>query len=186
MKLQSRTTDPAPLTLKEVFGNGKFEVDDHKYARTAWHSGKECNGVVGGDALDAAVKKGDCTQALRATYAISGGALIGTLGVLNLESAAHAKAAEKAAQADDAYLLALPGTGITKTNGKGLALGTAQARGHYLVMTWVQRPNGKTIATKHHDTVRLFGTEIYKGSNLSLALHYRETEGKPFQNGEGE
>ncbi|WP_158079047.1 hypothetical protein [Actinomadura sp. CNU-125] len=48
-------------------------------------------------------------------------------------------------------------------------------------MTWVQRPNGKTISKRHHDTVRVFGAEIYKGSNLSLALHYRETEGKPLQ-----
>lgn len=181
VKLQSRTTDPEPLTLKEVFGNGKFEIDDHKYARTAWNSAKSCTGIVGGDDLDAAVKKGDCTQALRATYAIGGGALIGTLGVLNLETEAHAKAAEKAAMKNDAYLLALPGKGITKTNGKGVALGTAQARGHYLVMTWVQRPNGKTISKRHHDTVRVFGAEIYKGSNLALALHYRETEGKPLQ-----
>ncbi|WP_143219612.1 hypothetical protein [Actinomadura sp. CNU-125] len=126
VKLQSRTTDPSPLTLKEVFGNGKFEIDDHKYARTAWNSQKKCTGVVGGTALDKAVQKGDCTQALRATYAISGGGLIGTLGVLNLKSEAHAKAAAKAAMDDDAYLLALPGKGITETNGKGVALGTAQ------------------------------------------------------------
>ncbi|WP_026404077.1 hypothetical protein [Actinomadura rifamycini] len=181
VKLRDRTTDPAPLTLKEVFGNGEFEVNDHKYARTAWHSEKKCTGIVGGAKLDTAVAKGGCTQALRATYAISGGALIGTLGVLNLKSEAHAEAAEKAATADDAYLLALPGKGITKTNGKGVALGTARARGHYLVMTWVQRPNGKTISKRHHGTVRVFGDEIYRGSNLALALHYRETEGKPLQ-----
>ncbi|MFD0902300.1 hypothetical protein [Actinomadura sediminis] len=181
VKLRSRTTDPSPLTLKEVFGNGEFEIDDHEYARTAWNSEEKCTSVVGGAALDAAVKKGGCTQALRATYAISGGALIGTLGVLNLETQAHAEAAEKAATADDAYLLALPGKGITKTNGKGVALGTAKARGHYLVMTWVQRPSGKAISKRHHDTVRVFGDEIYRGSNLALALHYRETEGKPLQ-----
>ncbi|MFG1850699.1 hypothetical protein ACGFJT_02555 [Actinomadura geliboluensis] len=181
VKLKTRTTDPKPLTLKEVFGKAKFTAGDHKYVRTAVSAKKGCTGVVGGTTLEKALKKGDCTQALRATYALTSGSLIGTVGVFNLESESAAKAAVKAAGNKDAFLQALPGKGVSKTNGKGEAFGTSQARGHYVIMTWVQRPDGKKIASKYHAAVQVFGTQMVKGSNLALALHYRETEGKPLQ-----
>ncbi|WP_141580681.1 hypothetical protein [Actinomadura sp. WMMA1423] len=181
VKLQSRATDPAPLTLKEVFGKATFKAGGLKYVRTAVTGKKGCTGVVGGATLAQALKKGRCTQALRATYALSTGSLIGTVGVFNLQTEAAAKKAVKAAAAKDAFLVALPGTGISKNNGKGEALGTSQARGHYVIMTWVQRPDGKKISSKYHAAVRVFGTQMVKGSNLSLALHYRETEGKPLK-----
>ncbi|RKS76130.1 hypothetical protein BZB76_1480 [Actinomadura pelletieri DSM 43383] len=182
VKLQSRTTDPKPLTLKEAFGNGKFKVGKHRYVRTAANQTKSCAAFVGGAKLEKALKKGGCTQALRATYALTSGSLIGTVGVFNLETEEAAELAVKAAADKDAFLVALPGKGVSKTNGKGEALGTSEARGHYLVMTWVQRPDGKKIATKYHAAVRVFGTQLVKSSNLALALHYRETEGKPLQN----
>ncbi|MWA03693.1 hypothetical protein F8568_025575 [Actinomadura sp. LD22] len=181
VKLQSRTTDPVKLTLAEVFGKSSFKAAGHKYVRTAASSTTKCSAVVGGAALEKALKKGDCTQALRATYALDTGSLIGTIGVLNLKSESAAKLAVKAASAKDAFLQALPGKGVTKKAGKGLAFGTSQARGHYVVMTWVQRPDGKAIAAKYHKAVSVFGAELYKGSDLALALHYRETEGKPLK-----
>lgn len=181
VKLQSRTTDPAPLTLKEAFGKATFKTGKLKYVRTAAAGKKSCTGVVGGTSLAAALKKGRCTQALRATYALSNGSLIGTVGVFNLQTEAAAKKAVKAAAAKDAFLVALPGKGVSKNNGKGEALGTSQARGHYVIMTWVQRPDGKKISSKYHAAVQVFGTQLVKGSNLALALHYRETEGKPLQ-----
>ena len=181
VKLQSRTTDPKPLTLKEVFGNGKFKAGKYRYVRTAANAKRGCTDVAGGVTLDKALQKGRCTQALRATYALTTGSLIGTVGVFNLQSETAAKKAVKAAAGKDASLLALPGKGVSKTNGKGEALGTSQARGHYLIMTWVQRPDGKQIASKYHAAVRAFGAQMVKGSNLAVALHYRETEGKPLQ-----
>ncbi|NDU77493.1 hypothetical protein GWI34_33465 [Actinomadura sp. DSM 109109] len=181
VKLQSRTTDPAPLTLKEVFGKAAFKAGKRKYVRTAASGKKGCTGVVGGTTLAKALKKGRCTQALRATYALSDGSLIGTVGVFNLQTEAASKKAVKAAAAKDAFLVALPGKGVTRNNGKGEALGTSQAHGHYVIMTWVQRPDGKKISSKYHAAVRVFGTQLVKGSNLALALHYRETEGKPLK-----
>jgi hypothetical protein len=49
-------------------------------------------------------------------------------------------------------------------------------------MTWVQRPDGKKVASKYHAVVSTFGQHLIRGSGLSFALHYRETEGKPFRN----
>ncbi|MFB4301542.1 hypothetical protein [Actinomadura sp. NTSP31] len=181
VKLQSRATDPVKLSLPEVFGKSSFKAGGRKYVRTATSSTKKCAAVVGGTKLEKALKKGDCNQALRATYALSTGSLIGTIGVLNVKSEADAKAAVKAASDKDAFLLALPGKGVSKHAGKGLAFGTSQAHGHYVVMTWVQRPDGKAIASKYHKAVSVFGAELYKSSDLAFALHYRETEGKPLK-----
>ncbi|MFI0356279.1 hypothetical protein [Actinomadura sp. 9N407] len=182
VKLKSRTTDPSPLTLKEAFGKTGFKADGEKYVRTGWHARRDCTKTINGTKLTAAIKKGGCSQALRATYARGDKVLVGTVGVLNLKTEDAAKAAQKAAVAKDAFLQPLPGKGVSKTIGKGEALGTARAQGHYLVMTWVQRPDGKKIASKYHKTVSAFGEQLLKGSNLSFALHYRETEGKPFAN----
>jgi hypothetical protein len=182
VKLKSRATDPRPLTLKEAFGKSAFKAGGESFVRTGWHQKRGCAGTVNGTTLAAAIKKGGCTQALRATYARGDKVLIGTVGVLNLKTENAAKAAQKAAVAKDAFLQPLPGKGVSKTIGKGEALGTARAQGHYLVMTWVQRPDGKKIPDKYHKTVSAFGEQLLKGSNLSFALHYRETEGKPFAN----
>ncbi|MFD0854426.1 hypothetical protein ACFQ07_19480, partial [Actinomadura adrarensis] len=180
VKLKSRTTDPNPLTLKEAFGKSKFTASKKKYERTAWNHRRSCTGVVSGTKLTSAIKKGGCSQVLRATYARGDGVLVGTVGVFNLETEEAAKAAEKAAAAKNAFLEPLKGKGDSKTIGRGEALGTAEAQGHYLVMTWVQRPDGKKIASKYHSLVSTFGQQIIRGSGLSVALHYRETEGKPY------
>lgn len=179
VKLKSRATDPSPLTLKEVFRRESFTIKGKKYVRTAWKHDRDCTKVVNGTKLAATLKKGGCAQVLRATYARSDGLLVGTVGVLNLKTENWAKAAEKAGSGRDAYLQPLPGTGYSKKIGKGAALGTSFVRGHYLIMTWVQRPDGKTIASKYHEVVSNFQQQIILGSNLSKALHYRGIEGKP-------
>ncbi|RFU36867.1 hypothetical protein DZF91_35795, partial [Actinomadura logoneensis] len=181
VKLKSRTTDPSPLSLNEVFGKSSFRGAGEKYKRTGWNAAKSCDGAVGGTSLTVSVKKGGCSQVLRATYTRGDGKLIGTVGVFNLKTETAAKAAVRAAAAKDAYLKPLPGTGNTKKIGTGLALGTAEARGHYLVMTWVQRPDGKKIADSAHKDVSDFGQQVIQGSGLGVALHFRETEGKPYR-----
>ena len=182
VKLKNRATDPTPLTLREVFGKKSFTAGGQKYVRTGVHATRNCAKTVQGAKLTTVIRKGGCSQSLRATFARGDGKLIGTVGILNLKTDTAAKLAQRAAAAKDAFLQPLPGTGVSKTIGKGEALGTAEARGHYLLMTWVQRPDGKKIATKYHKVVSNFGQQLIRGSNLSFALHYRETEGKPFSN----
>ncbi|MGI5165291.1 hypothetical protein ACQEU3_13110 [Spirillospora sp. CA-253888] len=182
VKLKSRQSDPKPLSLAEVFGKSSFKAGKQKYVRAGAKATKGCTGTVTGATLTNAVKKGGCSQALRASYARTDRKLIGTVGILNLKTENAAKLARKAALAKDSFLQPLPGAGSTKTLGKGEALGTAEVRGHYLVMTWVQRPDGKKIPTSAHPAVTAFAQQVIQGSNLSFALHYRETEGKPFRN----
>ncbi|MFC7730398.1 hypothetical protein [Actinomadura keratinilytica] len=182
VKLKSRTTDPTPLTLKEIFGKRSFKASGMKYSRVAWDSKRSCTDRVTGTTLVGVLRKGGCSQALRATYVRGDGALIGSVGVFNLRTEAAAKSAVKAASAKSAALRPLTGPGITKNIGKGEALGTVEARGHYLVITWIQRPDGKKIPEASYKAVTTFGRQVIKNSGLSFALAYRETEGKPYGN----
>ncbi|WP_433329321.1 hypothetical protein [Spirillospora sp. CA-294931] len=183
VRLKSRQTDPSPLTLPEVFGKRSFTASKTKYVRTGWNSvQRNCTPLVTGPKLPTLVKKAGCNQVLRATYARGDGKLIGTIGILNLGTEKAAQATEKAAAPQSSSLKPLPGAGTTKKIGTGEALGTSQAWGHYLVMTWIQRPDGKKIPAGSHAVVQAFREDVIKHSNLGVALRYRETEGKPFRN----
>jgi hypothetical protein len=176
-RLQSRTTDPVPLTLNEVFKAKTFKAGGRKYLLTARRAEHKCAPPIHGTKFRAAVAKGGCSQVLRATF--SDGGLIGTIGVINLRTQTASEAAQVAARQNDAFILALPGAGTTKKIGQGLSLTTSEVDGHYLIMSWVQYPDGKKIATKDYAAVTSFVRSTTFGSNLRTALNYRSMEGKP-------
>jgi hypothetical protein len=176
-RLQSRATDPRPLTLNEVFKARTFKAGGRKYYMTGRRSEHKCSPPTHGVKFRKALAKGGCTQVLRATF--SNGRFIGTIGVLNLRTQAAAEAAQVASRQKDAFILALPGAGTTKKIGQGLSLTTAEVDGHYLIMSWVQYPNGKKIASKDYSGVTSFVKATTYGSNLRTALNYRSMEGKP-------
>ncbi|GAA0960435.1 hypothetical protein [Actinocorallia libanotica] len=176
--LQNRKTDPRPLSLGEVFRKKKFTEKGITYVMSV-RKKAVCKDSVHGKALQAALAKGKCTQFLRATFATAGGKMIGTVGVANLASASAATKAAKAATAKDAYVIAVPGKGVTSKIGQGDALGAAWSRGHYLIMTWVQLPDGKAIPAKHKKAAQTFAQSTVNGSNLGPALHIRDETGKP-------
>ncbi|MGI8328567.1 hypothetical protein ACRYCC_01310 [Actinomadura scrupuli] len=175
-KLKNRATDPQPLTLAEVFKHRRFG----RYVMTAKRQDGNCAKVVHGTRFAAALKSGGCTQMLRATFSTTDGKLIGSIGVANLRTDSAAKKVQAAGAGKDAWLLPLPGTGSTKKIGKGSALGTAEARGHYVLLSWVQRPDGKEMTAGQRGTVSTFVSQVILGSNLSPALQYRGISGKPY------
>jgi hypothetical protein len=176
-RLASRTTDPTPLTLNEVFKNKKFKAGGRTYVITTRRNDPKCASGVHGTTFRKALVRAGCTQVLRATF--SNGKFIGTIGVLNLKTEAAARAAQKASRPKDAYVLPLPGAGTTSKIGKGLSLTTADSDGHYLIMSWVQYPNGKKIAQSDYSGVTSFVQNATVGSNLRPTLNYRSMVGKP-------
>ena len=89
-------------------------------------------------------------------------------------------AAQTASRPKDAFIVPLPGSsGATKKIGQGLSLTTAEADGHYLIMSWVQYPDGKKITKSDYSAVTTFVRNTTLGSNLRPALNYRSMEGKP-------
>ncbi|MGI5233303.1 hypothetical protein [Actinoallomurus sp. CA-142502] len=176
-RLQSRTTDPRPLTLNEIFKARSFKAGGRRYLMTARRAERKCAPPTHGTKFRKALAKGGCTQVLRATF--SNGKLIGTIGVINLRTQAAATSAQSASKTKDAFILALPGSGTTKKIGQGLSLTTTEVNGHYLIMSWVQYPNGKQIAKGDYSAVTSFVKYTTYGSNLRTALNYRSMEGKP-------
>lgn len=176
-RLQSRATDPRPLSLNEVFKNKSFKAGGRRYLMTGRRSEHKCSPPTHGTKFRKMLAKGGCTQVLRATF--TNGKLIGTIGVINLRTQTGAEAVQVTSRQKDAFILALPGAGTTKKIGQGLSLTTTEVDGHYLIMSWVQYPNGKKIASKDYSSVTAFVRYTTYGSNLRTALNYRSMEGKP-------
>jgi hypothetical protein len=176
-RLQSRATDPKPLTLNEIFKTRTFKSGGRSYLMTARRSDRKCVTGAHGTTFRKVLTKGGCTQVLRATF--SNGKLLGTIGVFNLKTQAASDAAQTASRPKDAFVIPLPGTGTTQKIGQGLSLTTAEVNGHYLIMSWVQYPNGKKITKGDYSAVTSFVRNATLGSNLRPALNYRSMEGKP-------
>jgi hypothetical protein len=179
--LRSRATDPRPLTLREVFGRKSFTVSGVRYVMTTRHATRACTKTVHGAKLVSAMRTGGCNQVLRASFATADGKLAGTVGVANLKTARAASATAKLSNgAKDAYVVPLPGGGVTRTLGKGIAFASAEARGHYVVLSWIQAPNGKAIPQSRRKAATTFGPSVTYGSRLGFALQYRGIAGKPY------
>ena len=176
-RLQSRATDPKPLTLNEVFKARSFKASGRRYVMTARRAERKCSPPTHGTSFRKSLTKGGCTQVLRATF--DNGKLVGTIGVINLRTQTAANSVQVASRQKDAFILALPGTGNSKKIGQGLSLTTAEVDGHYLIMSWVQYPTGKKIAKSDYNAVTAFVKATTYGSNLRTALNYRSMEGKP-------
>lgn len=179
-KADTRSTDPKPLGLKEIFGKKtSFKYGGKKYVMTTRKATTKCADAVHGTKFRKALKKGGCTQVLRASF--SDGKMVATIGVANLKSLDAAHAAQKASLPKDAFLVALPGAGSTKKLGQGLSVTSADPRFHFLIMSWVQYPNGKKIPKSAYSATSTFIRNVTKGTTLGTALAYRSISGEPYK-----
>jgi hypothetical protein len=176
--IASRTTDPMPLTLGELFP-AQFASGGLTYAMTVDKERVHCNLALVGSQLQSAVGQADCTQAMIASYLSSNQQLMGTIGVLNLSTAAGAESAAKAAGPSE-FVAQLPGpSGPTKSLASGTGIEAADVQGHYLVLVWAEFANLKapTTAAQKQEIQSFISLLIQKTANVSLAS--REVTGKP-------
>ncbi|HEU5158914.1 MAG TPA: hypothetical protein VFU43_18100 [Streptosporangiaceae bacterium] len=179
--LKSRTTDPHPLTLREVFNRKAFTISGVRYVMTTWHATRACGRTAHGARLVAAFRAGGCNQVLRGTFARADGTLAGTIGIANLRTARGASITAKIANTvSDTYLKPLPGRGATRNLGNGIAFASAEARGHYVLLSWIQAPNGKPIPQNLRRAASFFQPNVTYGTKLGFALQYRGIAGKPY------
>jgi hypothetical protein len=174
----SRASDPAPLTLTELFP-AEFTNGAAIYAKTVQQARPRCPGALIGSQLISAVKKAGCSQAMRASYLSSDQKLMGTIGVLNLNTATAAGKAGKAVGPSE-FIAQLPAkTGPTKKLAKGTGLEAAEVKGHYLVLVWAEFSNLKAPRSpaQRQDLETFIGLLIQKTANVSLAT--RMVTGKP-------
>jgi len=164
----SRATDPTPLSLAELFP-AQFTDGAASYTKTVQKAKVHCRQALIGGGLTAAVSRAGCTQSMRASYLSSN--MMGTIGVLNLVTAAAAEKAGKAA-GPSGIIAQLPGTaGPTKRLTKGTGLEAAEVKGHYLVLVWAEFTNLRPpkSAAERQQLEAFISILIQKTANVSLA-----------------
>ena len=176
--IASRASDRVPLTLAELFPP-RFADGGISYTRTVQKARTHCAGALIGSALASAVSHAGCTQVMRASYLSSGSKLMGTIGVLNLSTAAAAEKAGKAAGPSE-FIAQLPAaSGPTRRLTKGTGIEAAEVKGHYLVLVWAEFANLRApkSAVQRRELEAFIRILIQKTANVSLAS--RMITGRP-------
>ena len=166
----SRSQDPSPLTLAELFPP-QFELDGSSYVRTAAAVSKDCTQAVFGANLQAALQSGHCTQVLRASYISGSGTMMGTVGVANLIGS---NAASKAGQTTGTQEIIAPlaaQKGPTSKLGNGTGVVQAEIKGHYLILMWAEFTSLKSPSTSaQRQQLEQFAASLVTGSaNINLS-----------------
>jgi hypothetical protein len=115
---------------------------------------------------------------MRASY-LSSKKLMGTIGVLNLATAAAADKAGKAAGPAD-FIVQLPAAkGPTKRLTKGTGVEAAEVKGHYLVLVWAEFTNLRPpkSAAQRRALETFITVLIQKTANVAIAS--RMVTGRP-------
>lgn len=138
-----RSTDPEPITVKEIFGSKKkFTFSGRGYEMTITSKDKKCTDGALGDKLQKALKAGKCNQFVRASFRDKAGKVIGTVGVANLTTSKTAGAVAKSGDQKN-YVKPLKGKdSVTKFLGAGAGGAKMWTHGHYAIMVWFQNKDG--------------------------------------------
>jgi hypothetical protein len=173
--IELRTNDPAPLTLNELFPPVvDNETNGHTTSSFTLETTKlstSCSGAVIGQALIAALKNGQCTQVLRASYLSGDGKIMGTIGVINLSTTNDAHHAGKVVGQNDFIAPLASAKGVASKLGQGTGVVEAQYKGHYLILTWSEFINGATPSSAAQDNqLEQFSNDLVAGTaNINLS-----------------
>ncbi|MEV1168504.1 hypothetical protein [Nonomuraea sp. NPDC049784] len=174
-----RSTDPEPITVKEIFGKkGRFSVSGRSYEMTVTSKDKKCSDGALGDALKKALSDGKCTQLVRASFRDKAGKVIGTIGVANLKSSKSAAKVAKVGSTTN-YVKPLAGKdSVTKQLGSGAGGAKIWTHGHYAIMVWFQNKDGTKPDKKGSKQVFAAINDITKAT-VFKALDNRTLTGSP-------
>lgn len=177
----SRKTDPVPLSMSELFP-ATITNAGTLYTKAKEIKGRNCHAALIGSELQAAVKSGECTQALRATYLSKTAKVMATIGVFNLKSAALAnKAAAKAGRSE--FVAQLPAkAGPAKAIGQGTGIEEAVVKGHYLVLVWAESTNLTAVPKGQAGRAPYVAfMKLLVKHTVNVSLSRRMVDGKPAQ-----
>ena len=173
--IESRSLDPAPLTLAELYPPVvNNETGGHVTSSFTLETSKldtSCSGAVIGQSLITALQTGKCNQVLRASYLSGDGKIMGTIGVINLLTTNQAHYAGKVVGQNDFVAPLATRKGVASKLGQGTGVVEAQYKGHYLILTWSEFVNGATPSTTAQDNeLEQFNSELVAGTaNISLS-----------------
>jgi len=176
--IASQTIDSQPLSTHELYP-ARFTEGGSTGTRTVERTNTKCTNAVIGSALQAAVRKGGCTQVVRASYLSSNRKVMATIGVLNLSDVAAAEKAGKASGAAQ-FIRQLPGPhGPTRNLAKGTGIEVAEIKGHYLILIWTEFANlGAPKGKKQRRELTGFSADLFAGT-ANVSLTSRMVTGNP-------
>ncbi|HEX6524939.1 MAG TPA: hypothetical protein VF070_33780 [Streptosporangiaceae bacterium] len=177
--ISTRKLDSTPLSVAELFPPAFQLPDGGQFNRAAASVNKDCTLAVFGQDLQTAFQSPKCTQVLRASYVSGNGKMMGTIGVVNLGTANDAQQAGKLSGPDEliAPLAASRGPAKNLLNGTGMVY--AVAKGHYLILMYVEFTNTKAPSSNAQKLQLVnFAQDMFKGS-ASISLSHRMLYGKP-------
>jgi hypothetical protein len=166
----SRTTDPDPLTIEDLYPP-QFVLNDSSYVRTAASVTKNCQAAVYGGDLQAALQSGHCSQVARASYVSGNNQMMGTVGVINLSTSAAASKAGAATGPQEIIVPLAAKKGVTAKLGQGTGVVQAEIKGHYLILMWAEFTNLKAPPNSAaRAQLEQFATNLVTGTaNINLS-----------------
>ncbi|MBO2449769.1 hypothetical protein J4573_21895 [Actinomadura barringtoniae] len=146
-KLAARTADARPVTAGEVFTADAKSVKYRKFtfALAGSQLSTDCKAVTWGTRLQGDLATAGCTQILRGAYVSSDKSHVGQWMAINLsgQDGANQIVRDLDPNTQAGFVLPLKAEGMPAF-GTGFSAAYAQAYGHYVVVTWVQRAGGAT------------------------------------------
>ena len=174
----TRGEDPMPLTITELYP-ARFVLNGRSYVRTAASVTKTCSVAVYGADLQAALQSGHCTQVVRASYISGDGTMMGTVGVVNLNTSS---AAQKAGQVTGPQEIIAPLSGkkgATSKLGNGTGVVQAVIKGHYLILMYAEFTSLKSPSgPAQRQALEQFAENLVTGS-ANINLSTRMLTGRP-------
>ncbi|SCL40808.1 hypothetical protein GA0074692_5992 [Micromonospora pallida] len=165
--LDSRDTDPLPLTAKEVFPGRQLVVADGQpaYQVLRTHSSASCAVAATDEIADLLVRLG-CNQVVRGTVRAPDGAHLATAGLFNLTDRTTAERVRERIremlQQGQGRFLALEAGDETEVLTSSAARVAWQVRGHYIAYCLVVRADGQQVGADDpeakqvlHDLIKL-------------------------------
>ncbi|WP_165966874.1 hypothetical protein, partial [Actinomadura sp. 7K507] len=147
--IASRSADPGPLTIDEVFPSSaaKLSVPDGEVQvklRTKRLDG-DCAAAVWGATVGEVLGEGGCTQAARGLYSGGGDGYALAVAVFNLAGSRDADrfVATLEDTIGSGFVRPLEGPASLDGFGRGFGMARGLAMGHFAVVTWAQRLDGK-------------------------------------------
>jgi hypothetical protein len=151
--ISSRTTDPRPLTAREMFPSKKVSVQDDNTGKTRTYQVvktqtlRGCSKAVTGK-LPTTLQRLGCTQVVRAALNTTDGKYGATAGVFNLKRKGHSTTIDPLIKKDQGSFTGLEGPGASAKINKASLMMYWQEQGHYMVYVIICRGDGKQISNK--------------------------------------
>jgi hypothetical protein len=147
--IASRQADPQPLTIGEAFPSSAAKVSVPEGKATLKLRAKrldgDCAAAVWGGSVGAELGRGGCTQAARGIYSDTGRGYALAVAVFNLAGSADADrfVAKLETTIGAGFVRPLEAPAPLDGFGRGFGMARGLAMGHFAVVSWAQRLDGK-------------------------------------------